>query len=209
MTTTNKTGRRAHVSFKLPGPTPLLITFAQGVVNAMTNNPSFPTPLPALALVQTSINQLQTAETAAQGRAKGTATVRNDRRTALVAQLELLGAYVQSIADANVENGAAIIQSAALAVRKIPLRPPRAFAVKLGPVSGSVKLSVPAAARRAAYDWQYSTDGGKTWLDIPSTLQAKTTMTGLAVATTPQFRYRAVLKAGEGDWSQAISILVK
>jgi hypothetical protein len=52
-------------------------------------------------------------------------------------------------------------------------------------------------------------DGGKTWTPLPVTLQAKTTRTGLAVASIPQFRYRAVTKGGEGDWSQPVSVVVK
>jgi hypothetical protein len=43
---------------------------------------------------------------------------------------------------------------------------------------------------------------------MPATLQAKTSLTGLTPATTVQFRYRAVVKAGEGDWSQPIAMLV-
>lgn len=44
---------------------------------------------------------------------------------------------------------------------------------------------------------------------MPSTLQAKTSVTGLAVGSTAQFRYRVTSKTGEGDWSQPISYFVK
>jgi hypothetical protein len=43
-----------------------------------------------------------------------------------------------------------------------------------GTVSGSVKRVADSAARRASYEWQYRTDGGKTWLSAPSTLQVTT-----------------------------------
>ena len=71
-----------------------------------------------------------------------------------------------------------------------------------------MKVVAPAAARRASYDWEYSVDGGKTWVAVPHTLQARTTVTGLPTLTTVQFRYFATVKEGEGTWSQPISILV-
>ena len=54
-----------------------------------------------------------------------------------------------------------------------------------------------------------SADGGKTWVSAPSSLQAKTTVTGLPVGTSVLFRYRTLTKTGEGDWSQGLALLVK
>ena len=68
---------------------------------------------------------------------------------------------------------------------------------------------MPAASRRAAHDWEYSTDGGKTWVGAPSTLGARTTVTGLPAGTAVLFRFRALTKTGEGDWSQPTALLVK
>ena len=110
--------------------------------------------------------------------------------------LEVLKAYVQSVADATPENAISIIESSGLALRKTTT------------LSGSVKLTAPLAGRRAAYRWQYSTDGGKTWVDASETLQAKTTVTGLPVGTTVQFRYRSVIKGGASDWSAPLSMVV-
>jgi len=70
--------------------------------------------------------------------------------------------------DSDVDVGdkkAALIQSAGFAVRK----------------------TTASAGHRASYDWEYSADGGKTWVLLPSTLQAKTSVTGLAAGTTVQF----------------------
>jgi DNA-directed RNA polymerase specialized sigma24 family protein len=54
-----------------------------------------------------------------------------------------------------------------------------------------------------------SLDGGKTWVAAPSTLQAKTNVYGFAPGATVLFRFRPVTKAGEGDWSQPVSLIVK
>jgi hypothetical protein len=52
-------------------------------------------------------------------------------------------------------------------------------------------------------------NGGKTWVQVPNTMQSKTTMAALPVATTVEFRYRVTTKTGMGDWSLPTSILVK
>ena len=208
MTTNIKITHRSLASLKLPTKVSALITYAQGIVKGMTNNASFPNPTPTLAQVTTAIDELQAAETAALTRAKGAAAIRNEKHTALVALLQQLRSYIQAAADANVENGASIIQSAGIQVRKVPVHAARVFAAKPAAVSGSVVLHAVSAARRASYEWQYSTDGGKTWITAPVTLQSKTTIAGLAAGATVLFKYRPVTKAGEGDWSQPASLVI-
>jgi hypothetical protein len=209
MTTTSKPLHRTLASLKLPTKVPALITYAEAIVKGMTGNPSFPSPTPPLATVSQAISDLQVAETAALSRVKGAVATRNEKRTALVALLQQLRTHVQTVADACPENAPSIIQSAGIAVKKTPVHAKRVFAAKAGTVSGTVKVVAEAAARRASYDWEYSTDGGKTWLTMPSTLQAKTSLSGLTPGATVQFRYRAVTKTGEGDWSQPTAFMVK
>jgi hypothetical protein len=201
--------RRYIVSLKLPEPVPALITYATSVVTALTGNAYFASPSPPLAVLTASIGDLHTAEAAALARTKGAVAARDDKRATLVMQLQELKAYVQKTADSNLENGATIIQSAGLAVRKAPVHVPRTFAATPGAVSGSAKLIAASAARRASYEWQYSTDAGKTWVLAPCTLQAKTTLTGLTVGSTVEFRYRPVVKTGEGDWSQTVTLVIR
>ncbi|MBV9946727.1 MAG: fibronectin type III domain-containing protein, partial [Myxococcales bacterium] len=162
-----------------------------------------------LATVTDAIHQLQAAEATALSRTKGAATTRNERRVALTKQLQQLKNHVQTTADTSPDTSASIVQSAGIAVKKTAVRPPRVFTAKPGAVSGSVHLITKTAARRASYDWQYSTDGGKTWIPTPSTLQSKTTISGLAPGATVVFRSRPVTKHGEGDWSQPTSLIVK
>ena len=206
---TSKKSTRSIVSLSLPKVVPALITYAEQIVKSMTNNPSFPTPSPTLASISQAIADLTSAEAAALSRAKGTALTRNDKRAALVKLLELLKAYVQSVADGNSETAATVIESAGLAVRKTPVRKPRVFSAKQGATSGSVKIITASAGPRSSYEWQYSTDGGKTWVIAPASLQAKTTVVGLTPGATVEFRYRPVTKTGEGNWSQTVQLIVK
>lgn len=196
-TSTNKAHRSLAV-LVLPKRINVLITYASGVVAGMTGNPSFPTPSPALATVTAAIADLQTAEIAALARTKGAAATRNAKRAVLVTLLQSLRMYVQSVADQNAENAPAIIQSAGIAVKKTASRHPRVFAALAGATSGMVKIVAPSAGHRSSYDWQSSPDG-KTWTDLGTTLQAKTTLTGQTAGTVLQLRYRPVTKTGARD----------
>jgi hypothetical protein len=209
MATTTQSTHRAVAVLNLPKRMPALITYAQGIATALTNNAFFPNPTPTPAAINAAIAQLQTAETAALSRVKGAVTVRNDKRVALVALLQELKGNVQTTADANVENGAAIIESAAISVKKTSVRKPRVFTAEQAEVSGSAKLFAVSAGARSSYEWEYSADGGKTWVTAPVTLQASTTVPGLTPGSTVQFRYRPVTKAGEGNWSQTVSLILK
>jgi hypothetical protein len=175
----------------------------------MTGNAHFTSPTPTLAVVTSAVSDLEQAQAAALARTKGATDTRDAKRAALLLLVDALESYVQHVADADPENAAAIIQSAGMGVRKIPVRPPRVFAVTQASASGSVAVVAPAAARRASYDWEWSIDGGKTWTLASSTLQAKTALSGFAAGTTVMFRYRATIKGGEGEWSQPIAFLVK
>ena len=52
-------------------------------------------------------------------------------------------------------------------------------------------------------------DMGKTWTTLPSTLQAKTTVPNLPVGTIASSCFRSVTKAGECDWGQIVTLLMK
>lgn len=126
----------------------------------------------------------------------------------MISVLQDARGYVQMIADANRENAEKIIASAAMSIRKAPARTKTDFSARSGATSGTAHLVARAISRRASYEWQWSRDAGKTWNEAPSTLQAKTTISGLPVAVACQFRFRAVTRTGEGDWSQVVTLLV-
>jgi hypothetical protein len=201
--------QRALVSLKLPEPIGLLISVVQAMLLAMAGNANFPSPTPALATVATALSDLEKAQSAALTRVKGAVDTRNVKRAALLLLVDALASYVQTVADADPLNGAAIIRSAAMGVRKAVVRRTRVFDVRQGSASGSVVVVAPVAAHRASYDWQWSTDGGNTWHLAPGTLRATTSLSGFAAGSTVSFRYRATTKAGEAEWSQTIAFLVK
>ncbi len=207
----NRTVHRSIASLHLPRQVALLLAIARAIAQSMDGNKSFPSPEPTIATLNTAIADLETAETAvkSQSRSKSAVTARDQRRAALLTLLEQAKGYVQKMADADPTRGAEIIQSAAMNVRKVPVRTKRVFGGKPGPLSGSVALATGSAGHRASYDWSYSADGGKTWQMASPTLQARTVITGLQPGVSYLFRYRAVTKSGAAEWSQSLTMLVQ
>jgi hypothetical protein len=199
---------RPAVVLKLPVKIKNFIAFAQSVANAMTNNAEFPLPpIPIVTLVA-DVAALSTAETAVLTRTKGAVDIRDAKLATVKSDLVTLKAYVSTVAGmATPENAPAIIQSAGMSVRKTTLHDKAALVAKQGSVSGSVNLIAKAAARTAAYEWQYSTDQ-KTWTTLPLTLQAKTGVSGLTPATVYSFRVQEVTRTGVENWSQIVTLLV-
>lgn len=204
---TSPTTHKSIAILNLPRPAAILIS-AKAIVIAMTGNAAFPIPQPALAAISAAIADLETAQAAVQARVRGAVATRDQKRATLVKLLEQLRGYVQTVADGDPEHAAALVQSAAMAVKKVTLRARRVFAVHQGAASGTVVLETASAGRRASYEWQLSSDGGKTWQVLPVTLKSSTTATGLVAGTAYVFRTRTVTTAGEGDWSQPISRIV-
>ena len=203
------TTHRSIVALNLPKNALALVKKGKGIVGAMTQNPLFPSPTPPLATVSASLDALATTEQATEARTKGAVQARDAAQATVIEQLHQLKGYVQLVADADKENAEKIIASASMNTKKQGANTKTDFEAKSGPVSGSVHLVARAADRRAGYEWQWSPDGGKTWQPAPVTLQAKTTITGLPVAASCQFRYRPVTKTGEGAWSQVVTFVVQ
>jgi hypothetical protein len=200
---------RSLASLKLPKPVPAIIAHAQAIVTSMTDNPHFPSPVPALWVVSKAVTDLQNAEAAVLTRAKGKAAIRNAKQTMVGSLLQQLRGYVQVTADGDPDNAAAIIESAGMTLKKQPTLRPRVFSAKPGSVSGEIKVVCPTAGHRASYDWEYSIDSGVNWLAMPSSLQASTKLEGLTPGTSVMFKYRSVTSKGVGDWSAAITVTVK
>ena len=202
---------RFIVILKLPeNKTPKLILQARGIVQRMTGNSWFPTPLPSLAVVQAAIDDLSEAQTATATRAKVTYPVRDDKRRDLVALLQQLAAYVQAVAYAHPDNAVSIVESAGMYLKRLRGPGPRVFRARAGKVCTEVDVEAPSAGRGAGYEFQYSLDGGVTWLPFPQpfTTKASATLPKQKPGSTVHFRYRYTLKGVTSDWSDPIAIIV-
>jgi hypothetical protein len=185
-----------------------LVTYTRLIVDRVTGNPWFPSPFPPLAKVVAAAKALNDAETAVLTRTRGLAVKRDEARAVLVSLLEQLRAYVEGIANENPEQAQAIIEGAAMDMVTSHRRGVLPFRVKPGRTSGSARIDVKAGPKGSSYRFQKSADGGKTWVDLPATMQANTTVPDLVPGATYLFRYRVVRRKGQGDWSEPLSFVV-
>ena len=208
--TTPKSIHRSLASLKLATQVPALITYAQGIVKAMTGNASFPTPTPALATVTEAINELQAAETAALARTKGAVATRNEKRTALVALLQQLRGYVQSHGRRQRRERrrpSSRAPASPCARRRCARRASSTREAGRRHRLGEARRRLGGAPRvvRVGVQHRRRQDLGRRAVDAAGEDDRRRAAPGATV----QFRYRPVTKTGEGDWSQPVSLLVK
>jgi len=195
------------IALMLPKPVPAFIIAATSIVDAMTANAkTFPTPSPTLSVVSTHIADLTTKESAAKTRASGTVADRDAAVRLVRIDLRSLRAGVEIVANADLANAESIAKDAGMSVRKLIFRLKSDLAVK-HVMSGVVKVVAKGIKGGKAHDWQYGLDG-KAWTDLPTSLQASTTVKNLRVGVMTYFRHRFITKAGPEDWGQPISTIV-
>jgi hypothetical protein len=199
--------QRHPVVLYLPESVPALILYGRHVVLVMTNNAWFPSPDPDLATVTADLDALEESEATARGRAKGAAAKRNLAKKKVCDDLARLRGYVQTVVDLSPGEALAITASAGMLQRIVVARFKPDLAAVLGPTPGEVLVSA-RARRGSAYEWQYSIDGGATWIAMGFTTVANSSVTGLARGTTCLFRFRRTRVKTTGDWSQIISFFV-
>jgi hypothetical protein len=191
---------------------------ADAMCTGWENNPGmFPNPSsPSITAIRSQVAVVHKAETLAGTRAKGSASARNVQRSILVHLLEAGVLYVQQIADNSptLEQAVATIQASALDVALVGSEVKAIIKVRQGP-SGSVRLQghraeLTADIRGAVFfNWQITSDGGKTFTTLPSTPRAKTSVANLTPLTTYGFRVSVTGPDGvPGEWSQIVNFLV-
>ena len=205
---TTKKPAAPHVVLTLPQPVDTLITLGTAVHDSVAANPTLlPSPSPALTVLSTHLGSLQTQQVAVKAHTPGALVLRDAACALVKADLRQLKAYVQQLVCANPSNAAAIALAAGMRLAKTGAFAKPPLAAKQT-VSGTVVLVAKATAGSKAYEWQYSTDGGKTWLTTPASTKAETAIAGLVPGTTVLFRHRAVVKGGPEDWGQTIQRIV-
>lgn len=211
------TSRRIRAILKINRHnTASVLTRAHAVSNGMAADPTrFAAPVPPLALLEAQIAKLDLAEQRTSTRIKGAAAARNVEREALVGMLETQRSYVQTLCDASPELAMAIIAAAGMGVATSAVRDTPILQATLGAISGTVNLDANAGAlvgksgKKACFNWQWTTDGGTTFHNAPSTPHARTTIEGLTPLTRVGFRVSVTSVKGPGEWSQVVTLLVQ
>lgn len=182
----------------------------RGISLNMANNVAvFTTPSPSLATFNTNIDALEDAEAVVKTGVRGSVEDRNKKYDLVLDNVHSEMNYVQDLADAaaDVDDALAIIAKSGFDIKGHSARLKPDFTAVNLEVSGTVELVAKAAARRSSNEWKMSTDR-IAWTMLPSSLQAKTIITGLTTGTTVYFMHRPILKNGVGQWSQIVELVV-
>ena len=188
-----------------------LVTYASNVYTAMLPNLLFPLPPVTMLALQTAyINLQNSAVAAATGGPEQTADMKA-KREILINLLTLLGSYVEGIANmpANAPDASVVILSAGMKVRGFTPRQKQVFDVMGGTLFGTVTMKA-ARAIRGTHEWQYTFSPLEvgSWVSLPPTTKAHTTVTGLTSGTVFYGRHRAILKTGPTNWDAQLTVVV-
>lgn len=184
------------------------IAKARQIVTALTDNPSFPTPSPALATVTTGINDAESAAADAQQArqtAKEKTSIQNQKEDALEKLVSQLASYVESVAG----DDAALIFSAGMDTRvrsvaatETPAQP-QGLSASAGDHDGEIDLSWDKLAGSKSYVIERSADPPTetSWTHAGVSTRSAFTVSGLVSGTRYWFRVAAINANGQSGWS--------
>lgn len=192
-----------------------LIEYAEEIVNMVTASPYFnmpnPTPAnPTLMQITTDIGTLDAAMSAPGGGKTKTDNIRQAKEV-VINDLDLLGLYVQVIANqpANKTIGDIIIHAAGMEYKKSSIPKARVFAVVNDPgQQGSVIARTVKSEKQAAYEWQFKKANEVNYAVAQITVKASYTYTDLVSGTRYQFRVKTVDAKGNVNMSQVLELVV-
>ena len=192
-----------------------LVEYAEEIVAMVTaaayfNMPN-PTPAnPTLMQITTDIGTLDAAISAPGGGKTKTDTIRQAKEV-VINDLELLGLYVQMIANqpANKTIGDIIIHAAGMEYKRTSIPKPRVFAVVNSPAQqGNIIARTVNAGTRAAYEWHYKKANEVNYQVAAITVQSSYTYVNLQSGNRYQFRVKTIDRLGNANLSQVLELVV-
>ena len=195
------------VALNMPRTHAAAIIFARHVFECLTGNARLPAPSPPLAQFGAHIQAYEAAEVTAKSHATGDAAVAHAAYDQVLTDLHQIVSYVQSVADGAPSDALAIIASSGFGTRPHGVHAKAHLEATMA-VGGVVVLHALAVAKHAAYEWQISSDGGKTFTALPATTTATTHVSGLTVGQLYNFRVRGNVGETVGDWYDPAPLVV-
>lgn len=193
-----------------------LASLAGKTLTCMTNNTSFPDPRPDMTAYGLLVEDYRgKQEVAATKGSQLERKARDNARAKLLKAMKDLAFYVNSVSDGNAE------MLASSGFDLVPPPQPTGYPVipknsRLldGRVSGEVKLTFGSLASAWGYEYNFATDldvdNIPIWGDTIRTTNSKQNyIPGLTPAQRVYVRVRAYNGKGIGDWSDAISFIVR
>lgn len=148
-----------------------LANIAYRIVESLKDNPHYPNPTPALAVIETALQEYRDAMVNASGKDKARVSVKNDKREVLRALLTELGNYVTEASEGD--KSRLLTSGFDLARQKgeSVLPPIERLTVEIGP-PGEAVTSIKKIPGARAYVHQYTTQpdkGENGWVSYTST----------------------------------------
>ncbi|NGM62845.1 fibronectin type III domain-containing protein [Sphingobacterium sp. SGG-5] len=191
-----------------------LQVIAKTILDSMTDNSNFPSPIPSLAELKTLLDDYSAKLAVAYkpGSREDKALKRESRRHLEVC-LQQLAYYVNSIAKGQ----ASVALSSGIPIRagRSTLVVPTAVEnvrVADGLQSGQIKISFDSQPNIRMYEYRYrKTDSGDgSWSDRVMTSSSRSNIiAGLEAGQMYEFQVRAINSKGPGDWSESVFIIVR
>ncbi len=171
-----------------------------------------PLPHPTLASITPLINTLETAYENARGGGKVFTLALKTAEAAYDTAFTELGHYVEDRANADPNNGAAIIAAAGMKAKNKGGKTIPTFALKNNAISGNVDAKV-KATKGAVYLFQTSPDPvapatALVWSQASVGKKCKATLSGLALGKKVWVRFALIVGGVQQDWSDPMSIVV-
>ena len=193
---------------------PHLLARAWAIYNAFLAKPALFVTI-NVALLLTKIQALEAAQKAIATKTMGTIPARNLAAGVLITSLETARALVQELVDANPDHGTLIVESAAMLSSHLRVFSKAVLAATQAKPSGLVHLVANVGVLTAdikgkvLFNWEYSNDGGKSWLTATSTPHGTTNLAGLTPMVMYSFRTCVTDQNNTTPWSQVVTLLVR
>ncbi len=190
---------------------------AQAIFDALNNNVSgfYTPPYPGMKDLENFIAAFTQAIKNSKSRLLDSAAQKKSAKSDLYGSLKDALAFVNNLAWTQPSNGAAIITGAKMVEKGANTNKKQGFVVRQGKATGealliAVALMLDGKYLKATYFWQYSLDGGVTWIDLPTTTKANTMIAGMTAGVPAKFRKRtSSTKTGLSKWCTAIDFTVQ
>ena len=188
-----------------------LLVLCGVILQAMTGNPLYLSPLPSLDNLAAAKEAFSAAVTAAKDRGKAAIARRNQLRGALVQLLRELALYVQRACGGD---RVKLIASGFTPQRQrgaatgVPTAP-QFLRLAQGKLKGQLVARCNPVANALTYEWRYASTStpNAAWVQPDAVSKARLLIEGLTAGTTYTVQVRVIGAAGPSEWSEVASAM--
>lgn len=190
---------------------PAKIQYTRRFAEALTGNPNFPNPIPAIAVLTAQADSLEIAYNEAQAArliSKSKTTLQDEQNAAT----DLLVAQLASYVDSASGGDATKIESAGFEVRATPtpigaLPAPTDVQVLPSEHAGTAELKWKSVYGAKAYAIERAPDGDNlAWNIIGTATKKQASLNSMVSGTKYWFRISAIGSAGQSAWSDPVPL---